>query len=69
MGAVWEPGRFAIPGFGHTVMVSLVEDGSVSRGSQVGIQDMDKDLVGLWGLGTRGGSRGAFSGSPADGLD
>ena len=61
---------FAIPtALAHTVMVSLVEDGSVSRGFLgVGIQDMDKDLVEAMGFGDAKGAlvNGVSPGSPAD---
>ncbi|MCH2615085.1 MAG: PDZ domain-containing protein, partial [Opitutales bacterium] len=51
------------------VMLSLVEDGSVSRGFLgVGIQDLDKDLVEAMGLGDAIGAlvNGVSPDSPAD---
>jgi len=61
---------FAIPTvLAHSVMVSLVEDGAVSRGFLgVGIQDLDKDLVEAMGLGDARGAlvNGVSPGSPAE---
>lgn len=61
---------FAIPTvLAHSVMVSLVEDGAVSRGFLgVGIQDLDKDLVEAMGLGNAKGAlvNGVSPGSPAE---
>ncbi len=61
---------FAIPtSLAHSVMVSLVEEGSVSRGFLgVGIQDLDRDLVEVMGLADSKGAlvNSVVPDSPAD---